>query len=428
MLVGFHLVSQPAGALEGYGWCLGPLCLVTRSSSHPAIFSQLTFSIKVALVCAANAVWNIYFHQLSGFQGPKLLTMSNIGLSILQLRGTSHHTLKKAHERYGSIVRISPSTLSFIDPEAWNDIYGYRNGRAVLPKDPQFYNEMVLDKNTITMASDNDAVPIRKAMNTAFSHRALLQQEPMLKIHIRRLMDQLSKASNSDNSNGQMSVDLRKWMVFSVFDINSDFAFGEDMGCVASGSLHEWVQFVVDYFYAATLLHQCYKFPPLNRLLAFCIPRSIREQHRRHNQASLLRVRQRIEMEKRRSQDSRPDFMHHFLRSARKEELSMPTIEAQASVVILAGSETSSVALVGALFYTLTHLHVYRKLCEEIRTAFPKPEDITLQDVLGLTYLDAVIQESLRLHTPLANGFTRVVVDKEGTMICGRWVPRGVSF
>ncbi|KAL9115765.1 MAG: hypothetical protein Q9227_000133 [Pyrenula ochraceoflavens] len=324
--------------------------------------------------------------------------------------------MKKAHDRYGDIVRIGTSTLSFIDSSAWNDIYGYRYGRAVLPKDPQFYNEMLLDPKTITLASDDDAVPIRRAINPAFSHKALLQQEPMLQSHIHQLKSQLIKASLTGNN-----VDIRKWLTFSMFDINSDFAFGEDMGCVASGSFHEWVQFVIDYFYAATLLHQCHKFKPLNRLLALAIPKSIRDQHRRHNEASLQRVRRRMN-----ANTDRPDFMHYFLQHAKKEGLSTPVVEAQASVVILAGSETTSVALTAAVYHVLRNPDVYEKLCKEVRSTFKTAESITLQDLLSrLPYLDAVVQETMRIHTPLANGFTRVVSDAKGAIISGRWIPKG---
>jgi cytochrome P450 len=336
----------------------------------------------------------------------------------MQLRGTSQYTLHKAHERYGPVVRVAPRTLSFIDQTAWNDIYGFRNGRAALPKDPEFYNNMLLPEITITRASDDDAVPIRRAMNSAFSHKTLLEQEPMIQSHIKRLLTQLE--TNSDE-NG--AVDVRKWVTFSMFDINSDFGFGEDMGCVASGSFHEWVQFVVDFFYAATLIHQCYKFAPLNRLLALCIPKTTRERQRKHHEASLMRVRSRMS-----KQTTRPDFMHHFVRSAKKEGLSTSIIEAQASVVILAGSETTAVAVTGAIFYILSNPRVYEKLRKEIRNIFQTSADIRLQLVLTqLPYLDAVVQETLRIHTPLANGFTRIVPDKKGVVVSGNWVPQDVS-
>ena len=218
-------------------------------------------------------LYNLYIHPLSSYNGPAYLVASDIALAFLQLRGTSQYALKAAHDKYGNIVRIAPNTLSFIDPSAWNDIYGYRKGRAVLPKDPLFYNEMLLDRKTITLASDDDAVPIRRAINPAFSPKALLEQEPMLRGHIDRLIAQLASRSHE-----QEGVDLRDWFTFSMFDINSIFAFGEDLGCVRQGAYHEWAQFVTDYFYAATIIHQCHRFWPLNRLLAALIPPSVRNR------------------------------------------------------------------------------------------------------------------------------------------------------
>ena len=342
---------------------------------------------------------------------------SEVPLAFMQLRGTSHHALKKAHHQYGNVVRISPSTLSYIDPSAWNDIYGYRKGRAALPKDPLFYNDMLLDRKTLTNASDENAIPIRRAMNPAFSHKALLEQEPMFQGHFDQLMAQLDKASRE-----QGNVDIRKWFNLSTFDILSDFVFGEDLGCVRTGTYHEWAQFVIDYFYAATLLHQCHKFWPLNRLLASLIPPSVRDRKESHTEASLQRVRRRIN-----TPTERPDFMFHFLRNAEKEQLSMPVIEAQATVVILAGSESTAVALTAAAYRILSNQEVYKKLCNEIRSTFATSAEITLQDVQAkLRYLDAVVKETLRIDTPLANGFTRVVPEKGGAMISGNWVPQTV--
>ena len=342
---------------------------------------------------------------------------SDLPLAFLQLRGTSQYALKKAHDKYGTVVRIAPNTLSFIEPSAWNDIYGSRNGVAALIKDPQFYNEMLLEKDMISIANDHAAKPIRKAMYPAFSHKALLELEPMLRGHIGCLIAQLTKTSQR-----QGSVDMRTWSKFFFFDILSDFAFGEDLGCVRDGIYHEWAQFVVDFFYAATLIHQCHKFWPLNKVLALLIPSSVRDRKKRHSEASLQRVRRRIH-----SSTDRPDFMSYFLRQAEKEQLSKTVIEAQASVIILAGSETSAVTLTAALYYVISNDDIYRRLCEEVRSAFKTSADISLQGVLSrLPYLEACVQETLRIHTPIANGFPRFVADSEGATISGNWVPQNV--
>ena len=243
------------------------------------------------------------------------------------------------------MVRIAPSTLSFIDPEAWNDIYGDRKGHAALPKDPLFNNEMMLDRRTLTISSGEEAVPIRRAMNPAFSPKALAELEPMFQSHANLLVEQLAKKSTE-----QSSLDLRMWLTCSLFDITSDFAFGEDLGCVRVGKYHEWAQLVVSFFYAATFLHQCHKFWPLSRLLAILMALSVREKKKRHEEASLQRVRRRIN-----THTERHDLMSHFLHCAEKEGLDQSVVEAQATVVILAGSKTTATALVAAVYYILAN-------------------------------------------------------------------------
>ena len=71
-------------------------------------------------------VYNIYFHPLTSYPGPLHLVASDIPLAVLSLLGTSQYQLKAAHDKYGEIVRIAPGTLSYIKPQAWNDIYGYK--------------------------------------------------------------------------------------------------------------------------------------------------------------------------------------------------------------------------------------------------------------------------------------------------------------
>jgi cytochrome P450 len=76
------------------------------------------------------------------------------------------------------------------------------------------------------------------------------------------------------------------------------------------------------------------------------------------------------------------DFMHHFVKSAEKESLSLPVIEAQASVIILAGSETTAVAVTGAIYYVLSNPTVHEKLKKDVRETFKTADDIQLQTIL----------------------------------------------
>lgn len=101
------------------------------------------------------------------------------------------------------------------------------------------------------IASDVAAKPIRKAMNPAFSPKALLEQEPMLRSHIGCLVAQMIKTSQR-----QATVDICTWSKLSMIDMFSDFVFGEYLVRVRDDISHERAQFIVDFSFAATLLHR----------------------------------------------------------------------------------------------------------------------------------------------------------------------------
>jgi len=67
-----------------------------------------------------------------------------------------------------------------------------------------------------------------------------------------------------------------------------------------------------------------------------------------------------------------------------------------------------------------------RRLNSEIRGAFKNFEDITMTKLGQLEYLQACIDEGLRMYPPLPTGAQRVK-PAGGAMVCGRWVPSGVN-
>lgn len=65
------------------------------------------------------------------------------------------------------------------------------------------------------------------------------------------------------------------------------------------------------------------------------------------------------------------------------------------------------------------------QLVSEIRTVFKKESDITFRSMISLTYLAAVIEESLRMYPPFVTSLARVV-PQGGTVINGQFVAEGV--
>jgi cytochrome P450 len=69
---------------------------------------------------------------------------------------------------------------------------------------------------------------------------------------------------------------------------------------------------------------------------------------------------------------------------------------------------------------------VLHRLTREVRGAFVSESDINIASTGTLQYLNAVINEALRLDPPTTIGVPRVV-PRDGDTICGKWVPGGVS-
>lgn len=55
-----------------------------------------------------HVIYNVYFHPLSKFPGPKLAAASGQVFLIKWMRGFHTDYTIAAHERYGPVVRIGP--------------------------------------------------------------------------------------------------------------------------------------------------------------------------------------------------------------------------------------------------------------------------------------------------------------------------------
>lgn len=67
-----------------------------------------------------------------------------------------------------------------------------------------------------------------------------------------------------------------------------------------------------------------------------------------------------------------------------------------------------------------------QKLTDEVRSRFKSADEINLTSVGSLTYMLAVLNESLRCYPPVTAGLVRTVPGN-GLDIAGHFVPPGVS-
>lgn len=150
---------------------------------------------------------------------------------------------RKIHEKYGPVIRLSPNELAFTSVAAWNDIYGHRNGRQDLNKDPIHVGSVdpMPGVSSISMADHKTHARQRKALSHGFSKKALWEQEGIVQEFVDKLMSRFRGFAERGET-----FDIVKWYNFITFDVIGDLSFGESFGCLERGDFHFWITLIFD--------------------------------------------------------------------------------------------------------------------------------------------------------------------------------------
>jgi cytochrome P450 len=100
---------------------------------------------------------------------------------------------------------------------------------------------------------------------------------------------------------------------------------------------------------------------------------------------------------------------------------------ANAASLIIAGSESTATTLSGFIFHILSNPRCLSILQKEIWERFASSPVMDFAAVAELPYLQACIEETLRLYPPVPSNMPRMVA-REGMVIDGQFVQGEVSL
>lgn len=341
---------------------------------------------------------------------------TKIPIATVSWNGTLTHWLKDLHQHYSTdVVRISPDELSFISPSAWKDLCGHRQGHSSFPKDLGVYAGV----DSILTANDADHSRIRRLLSHAFSDKALKEQEALIRAQVEILINALKKQIDGPSKG---KVNLSDWYHWTTFDVIGDLAFGESFGCLSDTKYHPWVATLMSTLEFVVFLSVSLRFPPLQRLLRLFISKKALQATADHQRMATEKVDRRMK-----TATTRHDFLSYILaHTNEKGGMTREEIHKNTATFISAGSETTAASLNGATWSLLRNRDCLTRLNEEIRVAFKTRDEINLQKIGELDYLDAVLTESFRICPSALAGQPRRV-PMEGDTVSGYWVPGGVS-
>ncbi|KAF2180794.1 RadP cytochrome P450 epoxidase [Zopfia rhizophila CBS 207.26] len=395
--------------------------LLSGAAEHPlasffaiGVFAFLGYRIGIA-------IYNVYFHPLAKFPGPKIYAASQIPITIKRITGDEVQTFYRLHLQYGPYVRVAPGELSTINPAAAKDIYGrQKNGRLSIPKDFKAYymkNQRKDDTEGLMTADDETHTRQRKVFSPAFSERALRAQEPLLKkytdLFIARLGDEHEKTGK---------VDMVSWLNFATFDFIADCVFGDSLHLLEKGEYNALLANIPAVVKFSAMRRAIRSFPFMDTIFQAFIPKSMIQKRMEHVKFCDERVDRRLEKQV----TDNPDFWTLVLEAGNKGDAMTRGEQRQNSFLLLTAATETTSSLLSALTYLLCqNPDKLQKLKDEVRSTFQSTEQMTTITLPPLKYLQACIEEGLRVYPPVPGGLPRRT-PPEGANLDGNELPPDV--
>ncbi|KAF9225866.1 cytochrome P450 [Gyrodon lividus] len=433
---------------------LNPLQVVTNGLRPSTVLALL----PTAVVLAHIIPYLVDPFKQRRIPGPLLAKFSDIWLGWIASQGHRSDVVHELHKKHGTFVRLAPNHVSIADPEALQIVYAHGNGSLK----SNFYDAFVsIHRGLFSTRDRADHARKRKIVSHIFSQKNVLEFEPVARLYVAQLLkqwDQLYDAAVKGQSgdrgeggwfgrNGRLWLDCLPWYNYLAFDIIGDLAFGSPFGMVlnaqdsapvavsqkdAMKSYGTEKEYEVVKIPAVQILNDRGEFsasmgvlPPSWRPYVRLLPWYRKGGQAVKNLAGLAvaAVAKRLT-----TPTDRVDLLSK-LQQGRDDEgnlMGREELTAEALTQLIAGSDTTSNSSCAITYYLARHPDVQEKLQKELDEALGAADEYvsTYEQVKRLPYLEAVVDEALRMHSTSSVGLPRVAPEG-GLTVNGIHFPQG---
>ncbi|KAL4902748.1 hypothetical protein BDW74DRAFT_169336 [Aspergillus multicolor] len=373
--------------------------------------------LGLAIWLLARSIYRVYIHPLSHIPGPKLAALSHLYEIYYDIwRGGRYlFEIEKMHQQYGPIVRITPREVHITDPDFYDEIYAPSSRRR--DKDPAWVPIFGTPTSMFATTNHEHHRFRRSVLTPFFSKRSVQALTPMIEERTLALLARFQMFHAS-----QTIVHLDDAFSALTADIITYYCYGKMWHFVEDPAFRIDIRRSTTEITGLSHVNRTFHFiDPLLRRMPGWLMRAAMP-----GKTGLLDLQDAILdlVHSRASGDGNgKEGVDHPQRRAMYHNLTDPDLppeertpqrlEDECLVVLGAGTETTARTLTIAAYYLAEDADVLLKLRNELKQVLPTvTSTCSWSELEKLPYLAAVINESLRLATPVIGRLPRIAPDE----------------
>ncbi|EXA30387.1 hypothetical protein NW761_014357 [Fusarium oxysporum] len=364
------------------------------------------------LVCALLALFVIkklvVYSKLRQFGGPRWTGFSDWPHSWAMLQDRCHELYEQANLKHGPIARVAPNILITSSPDLWIHV----NNKPGYKRSDWYYNACRIEyrrDNVFSQTDNQKHEQRRKQMAPGYSGRENPHLENSVDERVQEFLDLIRNKYLSSETQA-IPMDVAEKVQYLTLDIISGIGFGKPFGMVQKDSdVDEYLKsseegLAIGNIALALGFSWLAHAPIIGKFIAPS------PQDNNGFGKMIAACYRAVDERAANPTDKRSDMLASFIRHG----ISGDELRSEALEQLIAGADTTSTGIRGALLYLMTNPRVYQKLQQEVDDAILEGKApgsgkgiITLTQAKQLPYLQAVIREALRLWPPAVNIFSR---------------------
>ncbi|KAH6957495.1 cytochrome P450 [Fusarium avenaceum] len=371
----------------------------------------LTFSMLWRIY---TTIYNLYFHPLAGFPGPREAALSQNWVYKNSETGRIEPLLEKLHDQYKShAIRIAPNELHITDVSLYKKIYSQNDPWS---KNGDFYAAFGTPHSVFVETDHGLHRERRKLLNPYFSRGGVLNVQDLILEKVEKLVVRFGKLPPG------FKVNLYNAFRCLTVDIISDYASGTSLNQTETADDDFFGTYIESFeAFSDNLWHMCYR--PLMRAIITSAPACIAKRLSKEGQSivRLLEANTAALQSYRTKPDVGRPVVYAALNGCSQEEA-----VAEATDILAAGSDTTAYTLTVALWHIIDNRAIRDELVEALFRHIPDAKNIPdLPALEKIPILNAIAKECVRIASAVPGRLPRIVPSHAALFVDGKKVPEG---